>query len=453
MIYSRMVAAGAVLMIGTPAFPQPVWPPPYAAIEVQSEHVAAVSLYGINSNGTAAGSLSGPNLGFVWHRGRHLLLEGVNPNYAAFAVDINERGWVVGHGADFTHSAPVPTLWIDGVPMSLGTLGGEWGEAKAINDFDHVIGWSKNVDEYSRAFLWRDGAMSDLGTLGGLGSWAWGMNNLDQVVGHSFDPNFVGQRGFLWDNGEMIDIGTLPDGRECRALGINDLGQIVGHCQDVDRNDVAFLWENGEMRSIHNSDLGAISFAQAINNSGQVVGFTTRDDETLVTQAFIWDEVNGMRDLQDLAPPNMAPKRWNAADINEHGQIVVSAQRGNPFNGGRAVSLLLTPVNPTMVLTEPLPGSAGVANTLSLSNATPGSTVGFFYSLRGGGEIIPGCVTRVNALQLSRPTLIGTTVADENGVAAITRSVPPIARGQTILFQAVVQDECAISQLVVHQFE
>ncbi len=84
---------------------------------------------------------------------------------------------------------------------------------------------------------------------------------------------------------------------------------------------------------------------------------------------------------------------------------------------------------------------------------TPGARVTFLYSKTGGGTRIPGCDLQQNALQLDSPTVIGAAVADSNGVASITRTVPPVARGQTILFQAVVQGECAISQLVVFRFE
>lgn len=431
---------------------QPAWPPPYAAVEVKALPETSVAAYGVNNAGALAGSLGSPNLGFVWFNGEGRYLRGVNQAFASGANDINDDGWVVGWGANFEPNT-VPTVWIDGEPTSLGTLGGEDGVATAINNLGHVVGWAENEIQDPRAFRWLDGQTTDLGTLGGGVSWAWGVNNRGQVVGHSFDPNLVGQRGFLWDNGVMIDLGTLPDGIQCQAIDINDLGQIVGHCQDADRNDVAFLWENGAMRSIHDNRLGAISGAASINNRGQVVGFTLRDDQTLATRAFIWDADNGMRDLQELCPPNMAPKRWNAGDINEHGQIAVSAQRGNPFNGGRLVSLFVTPVHPTLTLEAPSPGVAGVENTFILTGAAPGATVRFFYSVRGGGEIIPGCATRLNALQLANPTFIGMGTADENGSASITAMVPSFASGQTILFQAVVQGECAMSQLVVHQFE
>ncbi len=77
----------------------------------------------------------------------------------------------------------------------------------------------------------------------------------------------------------------------------------------------------------------------------------------------------------------------------------------------------------------------------------------FLYSKTGGGTRIPGCDLQRNALQLDSPTVIGTAIADGSGVAMITRNVPPVARNQIILFQAMVPGECAISQLVLFGFE
>ncbi|MCC6908215.1 MAG: hypothetical protein IT430_09775 [Phycisphaerales bacterium] len=400
-----------------------------------------------------AGTLNGnPNISFVWHNGVGRFLDAINPAYTADANDINDSGWVVGMSGDFAGNF-VPTLWIDGEPMSLGTLGGADGEAEAINNLGHVVGRAANENQPvpGRAFRWADGKMIDLGTLGGGVAVAWGVNNLGQIVGHTFsdDPNIIGQRGFLWENGQMIDIGTLPGGIECQAFDINDLEQIVGHCRDADRNDIAFLWENGEMRSIHNFELGRASWAERINNRSEVVGFVLQMG---YAHAFIWNETDGMRLLEDLVPPKHGLKIRIGRDINDHGQIALEAYRG-PNQQGIFVGALVTPVHPTMTLADPAPGIAGQPNTLTLTDVTPGATVRFYYSLRGGGELIPGCASRINALQLANPNLVGAATADANGVASFTRPVPLIARGQTILFQAVVQNECTISQLVEHEFE
>jgi hypothetical protein len=88
-----------------------------------------------------------------------------------------------------------------------------------------------------------------------------------------------------------------------------------------------------------------------------------------------------------------------------------------------------------------------------VTGATPGASVRFVYSKRGGGTAIPGCTLQENCLQLDTPKVIGTVVADENGDATLTRFVNGDVRGATILLQAVVVEECAVSQLVVQRFE
>ena len=67
--------------------------------------------------------------------------------------------------------------------------------------------------------------MTDLGTLSGdTISEALGINDLGQVVGYS------GGRGFLYSGGTMVDLNSLVDpSLECnlQAMGINDRQQIV----------------------------------------------------------------------------------------------------------------------------------------------------------------------------------------------------------------------------------
>jgi probable HAF family extracellular repeat protein len=119
-------------------------------------------------------------------------------------------------------------------------------------------------------------SISDLGTLGGTFSRANAINSLDQIVGGSLnttpDPTIPGStevRAFLWSRGRMTDLGTFggPDanqinGNRTGATSINDQDQIVGGAtynakvdlacnSDAEPYDEAcnhaFLWARGKM--------------------------------------------------------------------------------------------------------------------------------------------------------------------------------------------------------------
>ena len=150
----------------------------------------------------------------------------------ASVTDINTAGQIVGEtiGGD-------AFLLSGGVVTNLGTIGGTFSSAIAINDTGQVAGRSDTVNGYMHAFLYSGGVMTDLGTLGGPESEARGLNNAGQVVGFSTDA--AGSlRLFLYSGGVMKDLGrgigrfsfTSSDHPVVQDTGrahINDSGQIA----------------------------------------------------------------------------------------------------------------------------------------------------------------------------------------------------------------------------------
>lgn len=175
-------------------------------------------------------------LGVIWQpNGTITTLPPYPGDTISYAYTINQSGQVaVGNSGSCAAPSAHALLWRNGSPINLGSLGGsELNIALDINNRGQIIGNSDlSGDMVTHTFLWQSGTMSDLGTLpGDVDSFAGGINDAGQVVGESCDAS-GNCRGFLWQNGSMTDLNTLiPPNKNRYVLfgsNINDSGQIVG---------------------------------------------------------------------------------------------------------------------------------------------------------------------------------------------------------------------------------
>ena len=234
------------------------------------------------------------------------------------ALDINGVGVVVGHSAvssdgSISHAA----LWFNGRVTDLGTLGGSSSFAAGVSNNGLVTGWSFTTGMgglYHHAFLWQSGAMRDLGALGtGQFSAGYAVNNAAQVVGASaYTSGSSDAHPFVWQNGTMVDL--APTAARGSAEDINNAGQIVGYASPIGNPGRyhAMLWQNGQA-----IDLGVTfpvrSYALGINELGQVVGYVEDGPRRAVT----W--ING---VMHYLPQWQSGGDSIAYGINNAGQIV-----------------------------------------------------------------------------------------------------------------------------------
>ena len=228
-------------------------------------------------------------------------------------------------------------LWSGGAVQSLGTLSGyTFSSATAINDPGEVVGYSYSYPGSpggTHAFLWKSGALTDLGTLGGTSSQALGVDNMGQIIG-SAQTSGGATHAFLWQpatatgtTGTMTDLGVLTGSVSSQANAINNNGAVVGYSTDSSNANHAFLWTpasaNGASGAM--TDLGLLaggtsSQANALNNSGLIVGEATVAGGGGY-HAVLWR--NGtIIDLNTLLAPNSGWVLYDATGINDHGQIV-----------------------------------------------------------------------------------------------------------------------------------
>ncbi len=391
---------------------------------------------------------------FRWRNGVVEYLDPPIPGAGAEGYDINDLGEVVGYAIVAQNIIHAMHWLADGSVVEIGTFGGPWSRAYGMNDLGQIVGSADLPGSGSHPFLLESGQMIDLGDLGRASGGATAINEYRQVVGTSGILPY-GSHAFLWEGGEIIDLGTLPNGFQSFANDINDAGVVAGYAIAPTGERQAVVWENRIIRSIHRSSIGYESIAYATNSMNQVVGYLDVDGEFDNISGFLFEGNGPMVNLLTILPPHHTWRQLLAPlDINDLGEIVAYGDRTGGSNQAYT-AVLITPVHPTLTLQGPQPGRAGTLNGLRVTGCTPGERITFYYSTHGGGTLVPGCNhTDGVTLQLDDPIQIGSAVANQNGIATLTRFVPTGARNLgDVLIQAVQQNGCKVSQLVVKRFE
>jgi probable HAF family extracellular repeat protein len=197
--------------------------------------------------------------------------------------------------------------------VDLGTLGGPFSSANAVNDRNQVVGISY-IDAISlRAFLWEEGRMIQLPSLdGGASSSANGINDKGQIVGSASDAAFK-VHAVLWEDGRITDLGELPGALNCSATAIDNHGHVVGSCDGVEGG--GFFWRDGTMTPLGALPGRPLTYPTSINDHDVVVGAAINPEGE--PRAFRWEA--GV--LTDLGEAGLL----FATSINERGQITGSS--------------------------------------------------------------------------------------------------------------------------------
>jgi len=104
---------------------------------------------------------------------------------------------------------------------------------------------------------------------------------------------------------------------------------------------------------------------------------------------------------------------------------------------------------PGLVLSSPVPGVAGVANTFTITGARPNGVVGVYSGLvQGSSNLALGNCNGI-PIALANPfRLLGRVTADAAGAATFVTKPAASSAGKTYLFQAVEPVSCRASNLV-----
>jgi probable HAF family extracellular repeat protein len=299
------------------------------------------------------------------------------------AMDFNLRGQIVGTCRAGTGPEQA-FLYAGGVMTPLGTLGGSYSFANAVNQLGDVGGDAETAGGLQHACLWHGNSATDLGTLGGARSQANGINTRGQLVGWAYLASGT-WHAFLFENGTMTDIGASFDGSSI-ATDIDEFGRVVGYHSGAS-GQWGFRWFGGaatDFASLGGSNSGANKInlfgdvagwssyagnvarpvifrgnavvdlgslggqegsAWGINDLGHAVGYSYTGDTK--QHAFIYRGSN-LYDLNDLIPTAAGIEMMAAPAIDDLGRIVGYGCSGGTVveracTGGQIRAVLLTP--------------------------------------------------------------------------------------------------------------
>ncbi|HEY9049918.1 MAG TPA: hypothetical protein VIQ03_00140 [Gammaproteobacteria bacterium] len=152
-------------------------------------------------------------------------------------------------------------------------------------------------------------AIKNLGTLGGAFSSATAINNQGVVVGYSENAD-TRNVSFIYENNAMTALGNMPDTTFNLAYDINDSNTIVGS------SSVPYIYQNGAVETINLKGR-----ATHINNNNQTIGFILPSTSSTEPGYGFLYEAGNLINFRTLLNSSYA----TVSGINDKGEVIVNA--------------------------------------------------------------------------------------------------------------------------------
>lgn len=291
----------------------------------------------LNQAGQVAGVMADPVTGarraYIWHNGTRSLLDTPINQVGGISNDGKVAGAIVGSDAEGLLSSAA--YYADGATTVLPALPGTAPRVSylsGINSAGTVVGTQLN-DTRPYGYTYGNGVLTALGGLG-MGSWSYGSaineNGLVIASGETGEGYFHAAE---FDGTRLLDWGTLDATGSGYALDVNEHGEMVGYSEIMfdPMFDKAWVIRNRVMQPFGNFPTYTDSRALGLNNLGQIVGESEG--------AFLYSD-GVVYDLNTLAAHDGSLTLTSARDINDRGEIIATACD----TGGGCYGVLLSPV-------------------------------------------------------------------------------------------------------------
>jgi probable HAF family extracellular repeat protein len=180
-------------------------------------------------------------------------------------------------------------LNMNGVFSTVDFPGTTFNQVLGLNNTGQAAGYFQAPSGAQTPFIFRPflppGGQFTIGGMGNLpvSGQATGINDQGQVSG--FFPTATGDDGFLLSAGKLTTL-SFPGATVTEALGLNNLGQVVGSYTDAMGNVHGFIYSNGVFTAL-NVPGAPDTIVNGINNFGIIVGFTQQSPNGNTAVGFV----------------------------------------------------------------------------------------------------------------------------------------------------------------------
>jgi probable HAF family extracellular repeat protein len=406
------------------------------------------------------------------------------PLYTAQQIDLGgdtasgsaESGLLVGTAA-LPGGEEHAFLYHNGAMTDLGTFGGIYSGATAIDDAGDVVGEAQLPDANYDAFIYSNGKMTDLGSFGQPNAYPIAINSVGSILinaysrstdiahsgiyvaGNYTDVGSLGgdftnasalnssytvvggasllpgsaaiEHAFSYTNGQLTDLTTLPgvlagySTDTSNAVGVSDAGLIAGNYFDNSDNERAFVSSGTDTQDIGTLG-GASTIVTAVSPNGLVIGESDNSEKSL--NAFLYSGAT----LTNLGTLGGATSR--AVAVNAAGQVAGFSDTSTP---GDSHGFLYS--NGQIHDLGTLGGASSQANAINTSGEVAGTS-----TLTVSGQIVShaflyqnGTMTDIGSLGGRRITV--RAINDQGDVVGTAMTPGGLNRAYAFINGAVVE--------------